>query len=536
VSIRTRLTLWSTALLAAVLTGLALLVYSVVSDQMADRLDNTLRERTTDVQERVYRAQTEGRGGAGTPGESALNDEGSIGQGGSWSGYPTSGSIGAIDGGTTLLRTNASPVTTGNDSPDRRNDDRGSASPACGEETPRLVNVDLPGESLYVELHDQCGNVDVRSTNLAEALPIAGRTVDKVLGGKDVLFTTTTGTGELRVYGTKSGADRRDAGALFVATPLDPLRSDLQRLRLALIAIVLGTTVVSAAIGWFLAAKAMQPVDRMTRAAHAIGETADVSKRLPEPEQRDEIGRLAETFNEMLGRLHQAFTTQRQFLADASHELRTPLTVIRANVERVRRDPAMAPPDRDDALRVVEREVDRMGRLVDDLLSLARSDAGVQITPRRIGLDGVLLDVYNQQRALAGPVRLELGEFEPVEIDGDADRLKQVLLNLIENALRHTQAGGSVTLDLETTSQEAILRVRDTGSGIAPEHVPHIFERFYRADVARSRRGGGAGLGLAIAREIVVAHGGTIAVESRPGAGTTFTVTLPRPNAAASVG
>ena len=150
----------------------------------------------------------------------------------------------------------------------------------------------------------------------------------------------------------------------------------------------------------------------------------------------------------------------------------------------------------------------------------------------RLSLDALLLEVYHQQRPLAGRVKLTLGEFEPVELEGDADRLKQLLLNLVDNALRHTPAGGTVTLDLLHRGQEAVIRVRDTGAGIAAEHLPHIFERFYRIDGARSRETGGTGLGLAISREIAEAHGGRIEVESSPGAGTTFTVVLPAHTAA----
>jgi signal transduction histidine kinase len=349
-----------------------------------------------------------------------------------------------------------------------------------------------------------------------------------VLEGKTKRFNAELADGtDVRIYGTRTSDDPRNAAALFVAMPLGPLESDLFRLKALLVGIVLGATALSAGAGWFLAAKAMQPVDRMTRAAQAIGGAADLTQRVPMPDKQDEIGRLALTFNQMLGRLQQTFATQRQFLADASHELRSPLTAIRANVETVRRGLDADPAERDETLRIVEREVDRMGRLVDDLLTLARADAGQEPLRERLSLDVLLLEVYHQQRALAGRVRLNLGEFEPVEIDGDQDRLKQLLLNLVDNALRHTPDGGTVTLDLTRTDREAIIRVRDTGAGIAPEHLPHIFERFYRIDSARSREAGGTGLGLAISQEIAEAHGGRIEVESTLGAGTTFRVILP---------
>lgn len=461
-SIRLRLTLWLTALLAVVLTGLAVLVYVVVADQTENRFDANLRERSADI----------------------------------------------------------NPVRS---RPRSRGDERG-----CVPGASSTAVLDTFSESLYAELYDACGNVDARSTNLSAPLPVPGNALAKVLAGRSKFFNGELADGtRVRVLGTSVTDDLRHPAALFVATPLSQLEADLFRLKALLVAVVVGTTALCAGIGWFLAAKAMQPVDRMTRAAHAIGSAADLSQRVPVPDERDEIGRLAITFNEMLSRLQQAFATQRQFLADASHELRSPLTAIRANVETLRRGGETDPAERDETLRIVEREVDRMGRLVDDLLSLARADAGQEPVLARLSLDALLLEVYHQQRPLAGRVRLALGEFEPVEIDGDPDRLKQLLLNLIDNALRHTPPGGTVTLDLLHRGREAVVRVRDTGAGIAPEHLPHIFERFYRIDSARSRAVGGTGLGLAISREIADAHGGRIEVESAVGAGSVFTVVLP---------
>jgi heavy metal sensor kinase len=466
-SIRLRLTLWLTALLAIVLTGLAVLVYVVVADQMENRLDSTLRERTADIR----------------------------------------------------------PANNG----ERDRGDRGDCKP--GETT--VSGLDTFSETLFAELYDECGNITARSSNLSSSIPILPKYLQKVLSGRTKMFSAELSDGtDVRILGTITGNDPRDQSALFVAMPLASLESDLLRLKVLLISVVMGTTALYAGIGWFLAAKAMAPVDRMTRTAGAIGGAADLSQRVPVPRQGDEIGRLALTFNQMLARLQQAFATQRQFLADASHELRSPLTAIRANVETLRRGGEVEATERDETLRIVEREVDRMGRLVDDLLSLARADAGQEPELKRLSLDALLLEVYHQQRPLAGRVRLTLGEFEPVEIDGDADRLKQLLLNLVDNAYRHTPAGGTVTIDLLHREREALIKVRDTGAGISSEHLPHIFKRFYRIDTARSREMGGTGLGLAISREIAEAHGGRIDVESIPGAGTTFTVVVPTPSTA----
>jgi len=470
VSIRLRLTLWLTALLAVVLTGLTVLVYVVVSDQMQNRQDANLRDRAGELN-----------------------------------------------------------VLPGPDQGGKGNRDRKEC--VAGENSTEIRRVQ--GNAIYFEILDRCGNVLVRSSNLDESLPISVSMLNRALKGKESFFDLTThATGDLRVLGTTVGSDDRSENAAFVARSVSGLESDLFRLKMLLVGVVLGTTALSAVIGWFLAARAMAPVDEMTKAAKRIGFASDISGRIPVPEQQDEIGRLALTFNDMLERLQQAFATQRHFLADASHELRTPLTAIRANVETLRRGGEDDPAERDETLRIVEREVDRMGRLVDDLLALARSDAGQEPVITRMALDSLFLEVYHQQRPLAGRVRLQLGEFQPVEVDGDADRLKQLLLNLVDNALRYTPAGGSVTLDLLHGDHTATIRVRDTGPGIPPKHLPHIFERFYRIDSARTRQSGGTGLGLAISHEIVQAHGGQISVESTMGEGTTFTVQLPSPNPA----
>jgi signal transduction histidine kinase len=283
---------------------------------------------------------------------------------------------------------------------------------------------------------------------------------------------------------------------------------------------------VAAIIGWFLARRAMRPVDRMTRTARAIGHSADLSSRLPELKQRDELGRLATTFNEVLERLEGSVAVQRRFLADASHELRTPLATIRTNVEALLRGAVDDPAARDESLRAIARETDRTGRLVADLLALAHADAGQPLARRPVELDALLLDVYHQERRLASGVELRLGDLEPVEVEGDEDRLKQLLLNLVDNALRYASPGGSVTLDLVRNGASAVLRVRDTGPGIPPEHLPHIFDRFYRVDQPRSRQRGGTGLGLAICKWVAEAHGGRIEVASQVGLGSTFTVTL----------
>ena len=472
-SIRLRLTVWHTALLALVLGGFAVVVYAAIARQESSQLSYNLRVRAEDAQQALYdarhKAEAEGR----------------------------------------LLR---------------GSDGIGPSLP----DVDHAMTLALGHEGLVAQVLAPDGQEVARSTNLAQPLPIPPQLRERVLAGQRTLKTIEFGGEKFKLYGERVSLGRGGPyGALVVASPLAPLAATLARWQLILGATVLGTTGLAAAIGWFLASKAMRPVDRMTQAARTIGQAADFSQPLPAPSQRDELGRLARTFNEMLAQLAEAFATQRRFLADASHELRTPLTVVRTNVEALRRGVDADPAERDEMLRAIARETDRMGRLVADLLALARADAGQALARRRLALDTLALEVYQQQQALADGVRLELGEWEQLEVEGDPDRLKQVVLNLVDNALRHTPAGGTVTLDLLRRGDEAVLQVRDTGPGISAEHLDRIFERFYRIDQPRSRDAGGTGLGLAIAREVAEAHGGRIDVTSRVGVGSTFSLVLP---------
>jgi two-component system, OmpR family, sensor kinase len=393
--------------------------------------------------------------------------------------------------------------------------------------------LDLPktvaeaGGSFRVQLVDPSGQLIGRSRNLDRPLPMPAATLSLALAGHRSGTTLTMSNERLKIYSAPLMIDGRVVAVLQVAAPLQPLQDDLVRLRLVLTAGVLGAALLAAALGWFLATKAMRPVDRLTQGAHAIGRAADLSQRLPVPRQHDELRRLALTFNEMLERLAAAFATQRQFLADASHELRTPLALIQGNAELALREGDLDGGERHDRLRTIAREANRMGRLVADLLALARADEGQPLVRRRLALDTLLLEVYEQARLLATEVRLVVGALEQVEVDGDPDRLKQLVLNLVDNALRYTPAGGRVTLGLVRRDDWAVVSVADTGPGIPAEHQARIFDRFYRIDQPRSRNTGGSGLGLAICRWIAEAHGGRIEVASQLGAGSTFAVFLP---------
>jgi len=229
----------------------------------------------------------------------------------------------------------------------------------------------------------------------------------------------------------------------------------------------------------------------------------------------------------MLASLEEAYSAQQRFTADASHELRAPLTAIRGNLDLLDRIRDMPADERRQTLTHVRREVERLSRLVNDLLALARADAGQALETRPVELDALLVDAHRQARSLARGVSVHLGNLEPAVVQGDEDRLRELLLILVDNALRYTPEGGTVTLWLKHEQPWAVVGVEDTGIGIEPEDLPHVFDRFWRADKARSRDSGGTGLGLAIAKWIVDHHGGELVVESTPGKGSRFSVCLP---------
>ncbi|MCC6791110.1 MAG: HAMP domain-containing histidine kinase [Thermomicrobiales bacterium] len=328
---------------------------------------------------------------------------------------------------------------------------------------------------------------------------------------------------------------RRTIGAVNVGEPLTQLEQTLAHVRDLLAIGGLLSVAFAALAGWFLAGRALRPVDRITATAAAIAEGGGVGKalsaRLEVGRSGDELARLSETFNRMLDRLQATFEAQRRFLADASHELRTPLTAIQGNVDVLSRqvDLTDAGSDVDETVDDLRRESERMRRLIEDLLLLARAEAPPAAEDRwtDVALDELVSEAVRIGGALAVGQRITALVTSGVRVRADRDRLLQVLLILIDNAIRHTPAGGSITVTTSRANGQAEIRVSDTGAGIAPVHLPHLFERFYRADSSRQRGSGGTGLGLSIARAIVERHNGSISVTSSLGRGTSFTVSLP---------
>ena len=309
---------------------------------------------------------------------------------------------------------------------------------------------------------------------------------------------------------------------------LDQVNASLSRFVHICLA-ALGAAAILATIGGrILASRGLRPVGAMATAARRIS-VENLTERLECSGAGDELDDLAQTFNDMLVRLEKQVTQLRQFTADAAHELRTPLAALRGNAEVAlsARRPA-------DELRAVLaesiEEYDRLARIADDLLLLARADAGQKlIRPARFQFDravGDVVDLFAPAAEERG-VSLTLSDCSEAWIDGDDNRLRQMLGNLLDNAIKFTPDGGAVCVSLEVAKGLAELTVRDTGVGIAPEHLPHVFDRFYRADRARTHDGGGAGLGLSISRAIAEAHRGSVHLISEPGDGTTVTVRIP---------
>lgn len=300
--------------------------------------------------------------------------------------------------------------------------------------------------------------------------------------------------------------------------------------------LIIGTgvaTLIAFGIGWALAGAALRPIDRITQTAHAIGEDRDFERRLQYTGPADEIGRLATTFNAMLSALQsaykqeaQALQAQRRFVADASHELRTPLTTIRGNIGLLQRVPPISTDDRIAVLNDMAEESERMSRLVNDLLALARADAGRPLRRDRVAIKPLIDDVCRSAHLLAPERTITCINELNVQVMGDHDALKQVLLILLDNALKFTPASGRISVTTAVQDQRIAISVSDTGIGITADALPHIFERFYRGDT--SRTGAGAGLGLSIAKTLVEGQQGVISVQSQPGKGSTFTISLPQ--------
>src|SRR5437868_8344314 len=452
-------------------------------------------------------------------------------------------------------------------------DDLTASSPYWkGPLTMRVVDT-YRDPGVAVEVMDAQGQVRYLSTS-GTRIPFGKDRASTLLAGQpSVSYDTTVDGQHVRVEalpirapvhgvsGNANGVPMGNGpviGVLLVAKSLSDVDATLLLLRVLLLISGIATLVGTLIASWLIATRALRPLSELVTTARSIAASTargtrlgNLSQRVPRPRGRDEMVQVVETFNEMLASLESATQAQRRFVADASHELRAPLTTIQGNLAFLQRHLDELPPEeRRTTLADAYEETLRLAELAEDLLLLARADAGVETPPEvdtlatvvesnmrktpLVELDHTVLQLVRQLRrrlSMEGStLKLEIGPISPVRVRGDEESLRRVALILLDNALKYTPSSsedgmGRVIVSLERIKEQAVLRVRDTGIGIDPADVPHLFERFYRADRARSRQG--TGLGLSIAQTLVEQLSGRITAESTPGKGSTFSIWLP---------
>lgn len=478
-SLRSQLTVWNGLVLAIVLIGFTVAVYALLASNLTSELDRSLAERARQVNNALPPVPP--------PGQSARP-------------FP----------------------------------------PPEGFFIPRPDR--FASADTFVQVVTLEGEVVSNSENLGGvSLPVTDQDLEAARAGGGRYALADVQGERVRMYTAPIIVRGQTVGVIQVARSLNLVDHALGQLRLLAGLGLLVALMLSGLVVWFTSGVALRRVERVIETADAIGSSGDLGRRVPPISSNDEVGRLATTFNHMLDRLEisanalqsayarieGALDAQRRFVADASHELRTPLTTIRNNASLLSQYSDVTPEDRTAALTQINQEAERMSRLVQDLLTLARADAGQALPPESVALAPLIEDVVAQAQLLSRGHQIFSTEIVPVgKVDGHADALRQLVLLLLDNALKYTPSGGRIGVRLEEDGSQVCLSVSDTGIGIASEDLPHIFERFYRAD--RSRKAGGTGLGLSIAKWIVEQHAGIIEVISSPGLGSTFTVRFPK--------
>ena len=415
------------------------------------------------------------------------------------------------------------PVGNGREGPGGRDNNR----------RPGFPPFRITGPDTFVQILNPDGEINTHAPGLDDlTLPINPGALTAAQAGRATVERVDVEGQPLLMYTAPVVAQGRVTQIVQVARSVALQEQALGILRRILLAGTTLATVVAFGVGWLLAGAALRPIDRITQTAKAIGAERDFNRRVEYTGPNDELGRLATTFNTMLGELQagyrqteEALHAQRRFVADASHELRTPLTSIRGNLALLQREPPIDPTDRHAVVSDMVDETDRLTRLIQSLLTLARADAGQTLRAEDVLVRPVVEDVARQAQSL-GPRHVITVDATPdIAVRADRDMLKQVLLILVDNAVKFTPPGGAVHIAVHDGGARVHIAVADTGVGIPPDILPHVFTRFYRVDIARS--GDSAGLGLSIAQDLVEAYHGHISVASEPGKGSVFTVSLP---------
>jgi two-component system OmpR family sensor kinase len=378
----------------------------------------------------------------------------------------------------------------------------------------------------YWQISGVDGKTLGRSPNLEDVtLPLDDRARAAALEGERWSGPVRLGADRLLVLTAPIMVEGETSQIVTVAHSLSGQDEYLETMRRNLLVGSGVAVAVAFVCGWVLSGLVLRPVDQITRTAQAIGAERDFNRRVRYRGPEDEIGELATTFNAMLGELEEAYQQQQQFVADVSHELRTPLTTIRGNLELLRRHPPVSPEDREEVLDDMSSESERLIRLVNDLLRLARADARQSLRAEVIPIEHLIEDVCRQARLLDPQRSISCAAPPDVEALADRDGLKQVLLILVDNALKHTE--GPVVVGAVAGDGRVRIRVEDAGPGIPPGELPHVFDRFYRGHASGSGHAEGLGLGLPIAKALIEAQGGAIEVRSDVSRGSRFAITLP---------
>ncbi|HEX8036493.1 MAG TPA: HAMP domain-containing sensor histidine kinase [Ktedonobacterales bacterium] len=559
ISIRLRLALWYGGLLAITLTLFSVIVYAVAWNQLEGSIDQTLHSRAVAIANTVQNEVSASATATTTPRTPTPKSTATP--------VPTA-TAGATPG------TTPNPTATSQPTPVPTPD------PAQSAKIQNQLDLKSPAVlgqiDLAFEIMDANRTARYLAPNIARTgLPVNGDAVATALSGRcPPAYTTRSQQGSLlRMYiypitlpSNNPSASKANVsttsldcsfatgtkvvGVVAVAKPLDDVNSSLDTLQRLLITGVVLAVLFTSLGGWFIAGTSLDPIARVTRTARAIAinaHGAGLGRRVDYTGPRDEVGELASTFDDMLAAVERVANAQRRFVADASHELRAPLTTIKGSLEFLRRARDLPEEERAAVLDDAYTEAGRMTALVNDLLLLARADATAsgeasvpgtklddQLRGRRelVELDQLALDIFRHARAQVqarhkGQLQFAIEGLEPVAVQADPGQLRQVMLILLDNAIKYTPPGGKVRISVTRQGSRAAISIADNGIGIAPEVRPHIFERFYRGDQARERDEHGSGLGLAIANWIVEAHGGEISVHSQAGKGSTFTVLLP---------
>ena len=485
-TIRLRLTLWYTALLGATLILFSVLVYSLLSNNLWIQVRQNVERQGNDISKLV------------------------TGQ---------------------LLRTQQLVVIS-----------------ESGLSFPEL---DLFTSGAGAQVVGADGTVYLQSRNLnGMSVPNYRNALYNIRKGKNHSYHIKNNNASFLVYSTPLVTERFGVlGAVQIVQPIDSVENAINQVSRYLILGTALSLVLAAIIGALLAHRALAPIETITTTANGITRTRDLGRRLQIGDQASELGQLAATFNDMLDRIQKLFDTQERLIADVSHELRTPLTTMQGNIELLQRMVAAGAKVGaqggttiaqstvlfQESLGEVEQETSRMSKMINDLLLLAQADSDtLQLQWNPVEMDTLLLEVYRQTKRMAdvrkglNALDIRLGHEDQALVWGDRERLRQVLVNLAENAVKYTPEGGTITFSLMNEDDWVKILVSDTGIGIPLASQGQIFDRFYRTDKARSREMGGSGLGLSIVQWIVQAHNGRVTVESAPQQGSTFALWLPR--------